>query len=262
MKEVKEVKEEISEEKVTKKDFIYWIIFLVAIVILLLVWKWDNEQQLANQISLVGSVSSILLALVAIGYAFFQTQSNSNETKIMLSTLMKVNDEINKLETINKSLKDINKDLVDFQKESSSFQEKMDHNFATLKGSLEDKSWIDQLDFNDDKKNIKDLKEEFKREYGNHISDKLQSAFQIDNEIMAEILSYVGKISLGEQINEDKIIDSLNKKGKKVSKYELFNELERLNERGILSFVVNKDDSEEQVFAIKTSEIKPLKLVK
>src|SRR5699024_9531520 len=250
------------EQIITKKDFIYWIIFLVALIILLLVWKWDSEQQLANQISLVGSVSSILLALVAIGYAFFQTQSNSNENKTMLSTLIKVSEEVNKLETINSSLKEIYTDLAKFQKESSSFQEKTEHNFAILTDSLKDKSWIDQLEFKNDQLNVDELKEEFKKEYVNHVNKKLENAFKIDTEIIAAILSYIGKIPIGDRINEDVIINNLKSKGKIVNEYELFKELERLNEKGIISFVVNENDSSKRLYAIKTSEIEPLKLVR
>lgn len=153
----------------TKKDFAYWVIFLMEIIVFLLVWRWDSEQHLANQISLVGSVFSILLALVAIGYTFFQTQSSSHENKVILNTLMKVNDEINKLESINDSLRNINKDLVHFKNESSSYQEKTDQNLSTLRESLEDKSWIDELSFNKSEESMDNLKEELKNEYERNI---------------------------------------------------------------------------------------------
>lgn len=247
----------------TKKDYIYWIIFLMFLIILLLVWKWSNEQQLTNQISLVGSVSSILLALVAIGYAFFQTQRNSNENNNMLNTLIKINDQINKLESVNNSLNNIKKDLVTIQKESSNFQEKVQIDLEKLRSSLEDKSWIDNLDLSIDydEDNVVEMKEQFKNEYMNHIKEKLDRAFRIDNDVMAKVLSHIGPLPLGEEVNEDEILLSCKKDGIVASSLDIFNELEKLSKRGIVAFVVNKEDPDNKVFAIKTKEIEPLKLV-
>lgn len=247
----------------TKKDYIYWNIFLMLTIVLLLVWKWSNQQELTNQISLVGSVSSILLALVAIGYAFFQTQRNSNENNIMLNTLMKINDEINKLESVNNSLGNINKDLINLKESSSVFQEKMEVDIRKLRLSLEDKSWIDELDLsvNGDDKMVNSLKEKLKNEYVSHIEENLKNAFRIDNEVLAHILSHIGRISIGDKVDEEEILSTLYSRKINANSYDIFVELERLRKSGIVELVIDKNNPDKRVFAIKKSDIEPIKLV-
>lgn len=250
-----------KEKFFTKKDFVYWIIFLIAVIVLVLVWRWSDEQQLTNQISLVGSVSSILLALVAISYAFFQTQRNSNENSNMLNTLIKINNEINKLESVNSSLSNIKKDLVTIQQESSNFQEKVKIDLENLRSSLEDKSWIDNLELDPLDGSVSDMKEQFKSEYVNHIKDKLDSAFRIDNEVMAKILSHIGPLSVGDEIDQEEILQACKKEGIEADSFIIIKELERLSKRKIVTFVVKSNDPSGEIVAIKSSNIEPLELV-
>lgn len=251
---MKDVKENEIISLFDRKDYIYWIIYLLSIIVLLLVWKWDDEQQLTNQISLVGSVSSILLALVAIGYAFFQSNSSSNENKMMLQTLTKINDEITKLEQVNTSLSHLRSEFVNMKDESSIFQEKMEIGMHNLKTSLEDKSWIDEIKTQQGEEISTDLKVKLKEEYENHIEKNLGKAFQIDNEIMAGILSYIYKLQLGEKINEEHLSIFLNNRNIKHDSSQIMKEFYKLTKTGLISLLVDEKDKSKKIFAKKTGQ--------
>lgn len=247
-----EDKEYSNKKYLTNKDFVYWIIYLSSIIVFLLVWKWDDEQQLTNQISLVGSVSSILLALVAIGYAFFQSQTSSKENNLMLQTLLKINNEIDKLETVNNSLSSLRIDFSNMKDESSIFQGKIEDTLKNLKVSLKDESWLDSVETESGEKISNDLKEKLKENYTSHIERNLEKAFQVDNEMMAYTLSYIYNLNIGEKIDEKKLKKYLTEKlNTNVNGFDVFNELQKLNNIGIVSLVVNDNDPEKKVFAIK-----------
>ncbi|MEF7438282.1 hypothetical protein V4V36_13550 [Paenibacillus lautus] len=88
-----------KNEKFTKKDIIFgfMIFYLITIIILVFMWRAGDNQELINQISLGGSISSILLALVAIIYAYFQTNESSQQNTLVQQTLLKITE---KVETI------------------------------------------------------------------------------------------------------------------------------------------------------------------
>lgn len=85
--------------KITKKDIIFGFIifYLVTIIVLVFIWRAGDNQELINQISLGASISSILLALVAIIYAYFQTNNSSQQNTLVQQTLLKITE---KVETI------------------------------------------------------------------------------------------------------------------------------------------------------------------
>src|SRR5690625_4316429 len=114
----------------------YWIIFLILVVILSFVWKVSDDSTLVNQFSLVGSVSSILLALIAIGYAFFQANDAGNENKLKLQTLNKIRDEVEQLQDVNKSLKQVENEFFNFKKSTESNNEKIIESLENLKDNI------------------------------------------------------------------------------------------------------------------------------
>lgn len=98
----------------------YWILILIAIIILLFVWRTKDYEEVVSQISLVGSVSSILLALIAIGYAFFQSNSAEWESRKMIELLKKMEEKIGELDTVKDDLISIKDNVREFKQSSQS----------------------------------------------------------------------------------------------------------------------------------------------
>ncbi|WP_134705105.1 hypothetical protein [Ammoniphilus sp. YIM 78166] len=87
-----------------KKDFIYWIIGLVIAFILSITWRGGDNTILVNQISLASGFASIILAVVAIIYAFYQSKTSSEKDVLVQSVLIKIRDKVDELEVISHQL--------------------------------------------------------------------------------------------------------------------------------------------------------------
>lgn len=69
------------------KLYVAIIIFLVLILIWLLTWDFGTAREILSQISFAATISSILLALVTIVYAFYQTNRMTEEENLNKNTL-------------------------------------------------------------------------------------------------------------------------------------------------------------------------------
>ncbi|SDZ00548.1 hypothetical protein [Thermoactinomyces sp. DSM 45892] len=89
-------------DKVEKKDLIYLFlaIDLILILIAVVVWKYSDAQLLVDQISFGSSIASIILAVVAMIYAFFQTQEASSQNAIVQEALYKISSQVDELNAI------------------------------------------------------------------------------------------------------------------------------------------------------------------
>lgn len=96
-------------EKVTKTHIVLgFIIFdLVIAVIVVLSWRAKDSQQIINEVSLLSGLSSITLAIVAIGYAFLQSYQSSKESIIVLKTLEKIDEKVKEISDIKNHVKEI-----------------------------------------------------------------------------------------------------------------------------------------------------------
>ncbi|MCZ1180400.1 hypothetical protein EIJ82_01765 [Alkalihalobacillus clausii] len=184
----------------SKKDFSYWIIILGAVIIFLFVWRINEHEEVVNQISLVGSVSSILLALIAIAYAFFQTNSTQLESKKMLELLEKLDSKVDELEEIKLGLSNIEGEFSSFKKNSQDQSSKI---FNAIQGL--DISPIIEKVLNTSL--TSENKEYLEKVYKDQVNSKVNSLFQVDNDLEATLLNYIDKeLNIGSKLSMRKIV--------------------------------------------------------
>lgn len=116
---------------ITKKDMAYWIVFLTIIGIL---WSSSHiyaKEDFTQYVSFSGTVTSIVLGVVAIIYSFFQSSDNSNSKEslqVVSTNLKKSSDEIKshtekvvgldgKLEELSKSIEKVVDDVKEVSKD-------------------------------------------------------------------------------------------------------------------------------------------------
>ncbi|WP_449354715.1 hypothetical protein ACUL41_18040 [Virgibacillus natechei] len=251
----------LNREYITKKDMFYWIIFLVLGVILSFVWKVSDDSTLVNQFSLVGSVSSILLALIAIAYAFFQANDAGNENKLMLQTLNKIRGEVEQLKDVNDSLKQVENEFFNFKRSTETNNEKIIESLENLKDNINIDPIFNIIEekYGDiDEVTRRQIKESYNKEFEEELKNLKKNSFKINSEVQAALISYLDAfVEVGELIDEIDLIEYINKKtGNDLSSYDCFLELEKLYKAGIIEFVKKKEDSDDKLYAIKGKDIR------
>ncbi|MDY0406598.1 hypothetical protein P5G51_015605 [Virgibacillus sp. 179-BFC.A HS] len=251
----------LNKEYITKKDMFYWIIFLTLIVILSFVWKVSDDSTLVNQFSLVGSVSSILLALIAIGYAFFQANDAGNENKLMLQTLNNIRNEVEQLKDVNDSLKQVENEFFSFKRSTETNNEKIIESLENLKDSINIDpifNIIEEKYGNIDEITRKQIRESYNKEFEEKLMDLKKNSFKINSEVQAALVSYLDAfVGVGELIDEKDLIEYINKKtGSDLSSYDCFVELEKLYKTGIIEFVKKEYGNDDKLYAIKGKDIR------
>lgn len=239
----------------------YWIIFLTLIVILSFVWKVSDDSTLVNQFSLVGSVSSILLALIAIGYAFFQANDAGNENKLMLQTLNNIRNEVEQLKDVNDSLKQVENEFFSFKRSTETNNEKIIESLENLKDSINIDpifNIIEEKYGNIDEITRKQIRESYNKEFEEKLMDLKKNSFKINSEVQAALVSYLDAfVGVGELIDEKDLIEYINKKtGSDLSSYDCFVELEKLYKTGIIEFVKKEYGNDDKLYAIKGKDIR------
>lgn len=250
----------LNKELITKKDLFYWLVILLAGMILIFVWKVGEQDTLINQFSLAGSVSSILLALIAIAYAFFQTNDASNENKLMIQTLDKIREEVEQLGSVNESLINVRNEFFDFKKSTEDNNNKIINSIETIKDDI-------NLDFiyriieekygEIDEDTKYKIEKSYNKEFENKLDKYKNEAFRINSSTQATMINYINShVEVGEVINEKDLIEFVWKKtGIKMDSYECFLELEKLENQGFVSFVTKKDDIGNKIYTIKSADI-------
>ena len=89
-------------EKISKSTlmFLFIVFVLVMNIIYLAAWKLATYNDAVNTISIASSLASILLAIIAIGYAFFQSNESSRQNDKLDATLRHINEKIVELLSI------------------------------------------------------------------------------------------------------------------------------------------------------------------
>lgn len=111
--ETKLMSEETKSKKKwpTTKDFVYWQIFSVVLIVYLLVKGIPNPNVLSDKLTLGAAIFSILLAVVAIIIPFIQSNETSRQSFQMLSEVSKLTAEFSKLTRDIATLKAIKEDV-------------------------------------------------------------------------------------------------------------------------------------------------------
>ncbi|MED4159641.1 hypothetical protein P5F80_10810 [Shouchella clausii] len=184
----------------SKKDFSYWIIILGAVIIFLFVWRINEHEEVVNQISLVGSVSSILLALIAIAYAFFQTNSTQLESKKMLELLEKLDSKVDELEEIKLGLSNIEGEFSSFKKNSQDQSSKLFAAIQRIPDKLDISPIYKYLEHELNTSLSTKSKQNIEKIYKEQVKSKVNSLL-IENEVEVIIINYIAKeVDIGEKV--------------------------------------------------------------
>ncbi|QDQ03161.1 hypothetical protein FOH38_23470 [Lysinibacillus fusiformis] len=102
------------EKKITKTNLILgFIIFdLVAVLITLATWRAKDSQQIINEVSLWSGIASIILAIVAIGFAFLQSYQSTKQSIEVYNALEKINEKVKGINDIKSQVSEIKDNLT------------------------------------------------------------------------------------------------------------------------------------------------------
>lgn len=98
------------ESKLQKKDLGYWILILALVIIMLLTTKLGDNSDVISYVGFGGTIASILLAIVALIYSFFQTAASGNTTAVLQDSAKRIEDVSKKLDKVD-DIKEITKQL-------------------------------------------------------------------------------------------------------------------------------------------------------
>lgn len=134
-------------KNITRRELVFifiivqLVIFCGGLLIAYFFGKITDTAVIVNQISLVSSFTSIILALVAIIYAFFQSYSSSQQNQMLHDTLNKINQKIEELVSIKTDVADLRSELT--------------NQLTTVLGGLEDtKATLDETDYDNNKEEL------------------------------------------------------------------------------------------------------------
>jgi hypothetical protein len=105
-------------KELTKREMILIFVIIQFIIVTgllaaaFILTKVLDTQDIINQISLVSSITSIILALVAIIYAFFQNYSSSQQSGLLHEMLTKINQKIEELVSLKTDVANLRSDLA------------------------------------------------------------------------------------------------------------------------------------------------------
>lgn len=105
------INEDVSEDLVTKKDYFYWITGLCIFIILWISTDLYKDKDFSQYLSFAGTVTSILLGLVAIVYSYFQNYDSARSRDSLENTSKKLDDITVSLESSVREVKDLSENL-------------------------------------------------------------------------------------------------------------------------------------------------------
>lgn len=125
-----------SNINITKKDMAYWMFFLIIIGIL-----WGSSHIYENKtfseyVSFSGTVTSILLGLVAIIYSFFQSADNASTKESLQGVLNELKDVSEDIKDHTDKVNKINKDMIEMSKSILDTSEKVSQMTGSINKSI------------------------------------------------------------------------------------------------------------------------------
>ncbi|MDW2879713.1 MULTISPECIES: hypothetical protein [Bacillaceae] len=92
--------------RIEKKDYIYWIAFLLFALILSWTIRIDTSTELLDKISFAMGLSSLFLSVIAIFYSIVKGEQSSQQSIIVTETLHKISKSAEEINTIKQEIKD------------------------------------------------------------------------------------------------------------------------------------------------------------
>lgn len=163
-------KDELSLNWIEKKDLLYWLIIICLGTISIFTFKYREASEVINHWGFAGTIISIILAVLAIIYTYYQSATTLDSTKRLERSAKKVTKATTRVEEVTKELEDNNVRKVveeleeklnnilsnmqnDFKAELqfglSSFSELLSNNeSATINFKLSENDWKNYLEKN------------------------------------------------------------------------------------------------------------------
>lgn len=125
------------KKKVTMKDLVYWIIMLILLNIFIITGRLSDNTTVLSYISFSGTLISIILAVIAIIYSYFQSSSFENMKTKLDDSVEKIQSATNDLESISQ--------LSELTNKVSDSICNFEHNISNSLQGIE--KYIDELSF-------------------------------------------------------------------------------------------------------------------
>ncbi|MCM3667154.1 hypothetical protein M3204_22395 [Mesobacillus subterraneus] len=92
--------------RIEKKDYIYWIAFLLFALILSWTIRIDTSTELLDKITFAMGLSSLFLSVIAIFYSIVKGEQSSQQSIIVTETLHKISKSAEEINIIKQDIKD------------------------------------------------------------------------------------------------------------------------------------------------------------
>jgi hypothetical protein len=114
--------EESKEKFPSKKDLYYIVSFLIVALVFVIAGRLADNIQVVDYVGFAGTIVSILLAVIAIIYSFYQSSTYANANSKLDSSADKIRDATEKLSNVS----EIKSMMTEFKSEVVSLKESME----------------------------------------------------------------------------------------------------------------------------------------
>lgn len=126
-----------NRELISKKDLFYWLIYCISISIILATNQLHQNLNIVNYIGFAGTLISIILAVVAIIYSFFQNFTYSNVNNQLVETSEKIEELINSLKDTSENYSKKNEELIiNYDNYTNSLHQMIESKFDITKNEI------------------------------------------------------------------------------------------------------------------------------
>jgi len=100
-----------EREIITKKDLFYWMVLLMYTIIIILTVKLTPKTDVIDYFSFGGTLASILLAIIAMIYSFFQNFSMQSSSDRLNETVTRVEKSVSNLDEFDTGIRNISNEI-------------------------------------------------------------------------------------------------------------------------------------------------------
>jgi hypothetical protein len=254
-----------NNKKITKKDIIYWfiisdlVLIMIGMIVAFVFIKVPEPSLIIDQISFASSITSIMLAVIAIVYAFLQTNETSRQNTIVTSNLEKLDSKVTEFITIKQ----------DFQVFRESDIPNMNTTIGEIKNDLyrfREEIKANPIQISEEKENgdanqqLSDRVNEYQEKMLNQLADfeyKLNEIGKSKSKAFAEatvISPYVIKIRIPDNISKTDIKKMLDKGLSIISQFTHVEKISTVTTNNIIHFYFRCEQLSKQEISNTISE--------
>ncbi|KOS60585.1 hypothetical protein FJQ98_12060 [Lysinibacillus agricola] len=220
-----EEKEKTLTSWIEKKDILYWLLIMCLGAISIFTYQYSGDKNVISHWGFAGTIVSIILAVLAIIYTYYQSATTVDSTKRLEKSAKKVEKVSTRVEVATKELENnnLNEIISDLEKRLSSLllemshgiQEKLTANFEPLKVFMNLNKTVYSLDSGIDILN----KEEWEKYLNNVIMDDLEPA---GITLLYSYFLYENKLKYTDKDTKKWLIFTLRSEGVSDDELEMF----------------------------------------